>query len=155
MQMRFRAAAFMMAGLLSGCGSSTTPGGVNPAVIVGPHHGTTIRLPDDKGFIELTNEPEVRTRDSTEPTAIVAYFLKLDGTSSLEPAPSDVKIELNPVGRKPAETIPLAAEPKGDDPTAGSRFVSKSGPHHLAMLRGKLSAKIDGQELSFPITGSR
>ncbi len=121
----------------------------------GPHRGNTIRLPDEKGFVELTNEPEIRDRGSREPTAIVAYFLKMDGTSPLEPAPSDVKIVVSQAGKKAAQTIPLSAEPKADDPAGGSRFISKPGPHHLAMLRGMLTAKIDGQEVSLPVTGSR
>jgi hypothetical protein len=151
MRMRFRVAMMVVAGLCSGCNSApSTP----PQVMVGPHRGTTIRLPDEKGFVELTNEPEV-SRGSREPTAIVAYFLKLDSASTMEPAPSDVKLVLLTARTKASETIPLSAEPKSDDPAGGSRFVSKPGAHHLATLRGNLSAKIDGQEVSLPVSGSR
>ena len=123
--------------------------------MVGPHKGTTIRLPDDKGFVELTNEPGIQARGSREPTAIVAYFLKMDETSAMDPAPSDVRLVLAAPGKKGSETIPLSAEPKSGDPAGGSRFASKPGPHHLDTLRGTLSAKIDGQEVSLPIAGSR
>jgi hypothetical protein len=153
MRMRFRGVLFAMAGLFFGCDSA--PSTAPPAVMVGPHRGTTIRLPDDKGYVELTNEPEVSGRGSREPTAIVAYFLKPDGTSSLEPAPSDVRLSVTQARTKDTETIPLAAEPKADDPAGGSRFASKPGPHHLAVLRGQLNAKIDGQEVSLPVSGSR
>ena len=95
--------------------------------MMGPHHGTTIRLPDDKGYVELTNEPEVSGRGSREPTSIVAYFLKIDGTSTMEPAPSDVNFVLTQARKRGSETIPLAAEPKSDDPAGGSRFASKPG----------------------------
>jgi hypothetical protein len=151
--MRFRGVIFAMAGLFFGCdsGSSTPPA----AVMVGPHRGTTIRLPDDKGYVELTNEPEVTGRGSREPTAIVAYFLKPDGASTMERAPSDVRLVVTEARTKATETIPLAAEPKSDDPAGGSRFVSKPGPHHLAVLRGQLNVKIDGQEVSLPVSGSR
>jgi len=141
-----------MAGLLFGCDSApSTP----PEVMVGPHRGTTIRLPEGKGFVELTNEPEVTGRGSREPTALVAYFLKLDGTSALEPAPSDVNLVLGQARKKASETLALTAEPKSDDPAGASRFASKPGQHHIATLRGTLNAKIDGQEVSLPISGSR
>jgi hypothetical protein len=152
MRMRCRAALLVMAGLLFGCNSAPS----TPAeVTVGPHRGTTIRLPDDRGIVELTNEPEVRGRGSSEPTAIVAYFLKLDGASPLEPTPSDVRLVLSRTGKMGSENVRLSAEPKSDDPAGASRFISKPGPYHLAMLRGNLSAKIDGQEVSLPISGSR
>jgi hypothetical protein len=150
--MRFRNLMIAMAGLFFGCDSApSTP----PQVMVGPHGGTTIRLPDDKGFVELTNEPEVRGRGSAEPTALVAYFLKPDGASAMEPAPSDVSLVVAQARKKGSETIPLSAEPKSDDPAGGSRFASKPGSQHLAMLRGTLNAKIDGQEVSLPVSGSR
>jgi hypothetical protein len=120
----------------------------------GPHHGTTIRLPADKGFVELTNEPPVSGRGSREPTSIVAYFLKTDGTSTLEPAPTDVTIVVDGA-KKGSETISLAAEPKSDDPAGSSRFASKPGQHQLAALRGTLKAKIAGQDISIPVSGSR
>jgi hypothetical protein len=123
--------------------------------MVGPHRGTTIRLPDDKGFVELTNEPDESGRGSRDPTAIVAYFLKPDGASAMEPTPSDVKIEVANTRKKRSETISLAAEPKSDDPAGGSRFASKPGAHHLASLRGTLNATIDGKEVSLSVTGSR
>jgi len=152
MRIGFGAALIVMVGLSFGCNSGpSTP----PQVMVGPHRGTTIRLPDEKGFVELINEPEVSGRGSREPTAIVAYFLKSDGSSTMEPAPSDVMLVLAGAGKKGSETIPLSAEPKSDDPAGGSRFASKPGSHHLASLRGKLNAKIDGQEVSLPVSGSR
>jgi hypothetical protein len=123
--------------------------------MVGPHRGTTIRLPGDKGFVELTNEPEVVGRGSKEPTALVAYFLKLDGASTMDRTPSDVTLVVARARTKGSETIPLSAEPKSGDPAGGSRFVSKPGTHHLATLRGTLSAKIDGEEVSLPVSGSR
>jgi hypothetical protein len=152
MRMRFRGGMIAMAGLFFGCDSApSTP----PVVMVGPHHGITLRLPGDKGYVELTNEPEVSGRGSREPTAIVAYFLKPDGASAMEPAPSEVRLVLTQARTKGTETVALAAEPKSDDPAGGSRFASKPGPHHLAVLRGELNAKIDGEEVSLPVSGSR
>jgi hypothetical protein len=153
MRRLFGAGTIVIVSLCFGCNPASS---VRPEVMLGPHRGTTIRLPDDKGFVELTNEPEVRGRGGREPTAIVAYFLKPDGVSTMEPAPSDVRLVLAQPGKKGSgETIPLSAEPKSDDPTGAGRFASKLGQHHLVTLRGTLSAKIDGQDVSLPVAGSR
>ena len=58
-------------------------------------------------------------------------------------------------GKKGSESIPLSAEPKADDPAGASRFLSKPGPYRLDVLRGTLNAKIDGQEVSIPISAGR
>jgi len=122
--------------------------------MVGPHHGTTIRLPEEKGFVELTNEPEVTDRRSNEATSIVAYYLQSDAKSALQPVPTDVSFVIE-LGKKAAQTIPLSAQPKSDDPAGASRFASKPGPYQLSALRGRLNAKIGGQEVSTTILGGR
>ena len=85
MRKRFRPALIVIASLSFGCNpqGSSAP----PQVMTGPHSGTTIRLPGDKGFVELSNDlTEGRDRGSRAPTAIVTYFLKPDGVSAMEPA---------------------------------------------------------------------
>lgn len=140
-----------LACLASGCDS--TP--VAPTVVApGSHHGTTLRLPEERGFVELTNEPEVRDRRSNEATSLVAYFLQPDGKSPLEPAPTDVRFAIDRAKKAP-ETISLLPEPKADDPVGAGRFASKPGAYQLVRLRGKLNAKIGGQETSTPFEGAR
>jgi hypothetical protein len=146
-----RGATLVVAALVLGCNWTPEP---SPQVMSGPHRGTTIRLPEDRGFVELTNEPEIALRKKDQITSIVAYFLKIDGKSALEPPPTDVAIVVDRAKER-AETIPLAAEPKSDDPAGGSRFASKPGPHHLGMLRGTLKAKLAGQDISIAVSGSR
>jgi hypothetical protein len=146
-----RGGTLVLAALVLGCDATPGP---PPQVMAGPHRGTTIRLPEDKGFVELTNEPEIALRKKDQITSIVAYFLKIDGKSALEPPPTDVTIVVDRA-KTGSETIPLAAEPKSDDPAGGSRFASKPGAHHLAMLRGTLKAKIAGQDISIAVSGSR
>jgi hypothetical protein len=113
-----------------------------------------IRLPGDKGFVELLNEPEPSDRSRPEPTSIAAYYLQSDGKSPLTPAPTDVKFEIdagrrNPrVKEAPTGTIPLSAEPKSGDPAGAGHFASKPGPYILDDLRGTLSAKIGGEEIA-------
>jgi hypothetical protein len=160
MRIVFVGAALALAAFLTGCDSSTPPEGIS--VAIGPHQGTMIRLPEDKGFVELVNEPEVTDRRNPQPTSIVAYYLQADAKSSLSPAPADVGFAMDTGGGKAArgrkgtpETIPLVAEPKSDDPAGSSRFASKPGPYQLSAIRGNLSAKIAGQDVLTPFEGAR
>ena len=160
MRIEIRVAAMVCLGVLPGCGGSSVP--IEQQVAIsGPHRGATLQLPDKKGFVELINEPEPRDRRSNEPTALVAYFLKMDGKSPLEPAPTDVNFAIDSGGgrgvrgKSASQTVPLAAEPKPDDPAGASRFASKPGPYLLDSVRGTLSAKIDGQSTSVNFAGGR
>jgi len=121
-----------------------------------------IRLADEKGFVELINEPEVSDRRNPQPTAIVAYYLQADGKTPLSPAPTDVSfaIDTGPergARGKPSSSspVPLNAEAKPDDPSGASRFASKAGPYVLAAIRGKLFAKIGGEETSISFVAGR
>ncbi len=121
-----------------------------------------IRLPEDKGFVELVNEPEVNDRRKPEPTSIVAYYLQTDGKSPLEPAPADVSFAIETGGGKGArgkpgsgDRIPLSAQPRPDDPLGAVRFASKPGPYDLAAIRGTLTATIAGQQIASQFGGSR
>jgi hypothetical protein len=148
-----RAAVLTAATALAGC-MSWAP--APPAqVMKGPHEGTAIRLPGDKGFVELVNEPPVDSRGRNVSTSIVAYFLQPDGRSPLSPAPSDVRFEVAPEARKGAQTLPLAAAPKADDPAGAARFASKPGPYDLAALRGQLAATVGGQPVAVEIKAGR
>ncbi len=149
-----------LAALFLGCDSSSPR--ANVAVVDAPHRGKIIPLPDAKGFIEVLNEPAVSRRRAPTPTAIAAYFLQSDAKSPLNPAPTDVKFAIDTApgtrarGKQgPAETVPLTPEPKSDDPAGAGRFASKLGDYNLQNIRGSLSAKIGGQEISAPLAGGR
>jgi hypothetical protein len=160
MRMRLCVVMFGLAAILPGCDSPGPPlavSGVSP-----PHHGTLMTLPDDRGLVEILNEPEVSDRRKPEPTAIVVYFLQTDGKSALVPAPEDVSFAITPGAAKGARTqqesgerIALSAEPKSDDPLGGSRFASKLGRFALTGIRGTLTAKIGGQNVSSSFGGNR
>jgi hypothetical protein len=160
--MRFtvRALVLVFAGVSFGCESAVPP--VNAPTAVAPHHGKIIALPENQGFVELTNEPEVSDRRNPQPTSIVAYFLQSDGKSPMSPAPTDVSLAINEgVGKdgraKPGstQTVPLSAEPRSDDSAGAGRFASTPGPYDLEGIRGTLSAKIGGQLVSIPFAGGR
>jgi hypothetical protein len=121
-----------------------------------------IRLPEDKGFVEIVNEPEVSDRRNAPPTSIVAYYLQADGKSPLSPAPSDVSFTIDTGGGRetrgkqgPGPAVPLNAEPKADDPAGAGRFASKPGPYVLDGIRGTLTAKVSGKETSISFAAGR
>jgi hypothetical protein len=150
-----------LAVLSPGC-SSTDSAATITSSPVPPHRGTMIPLPDSKGFVELLNEPEVSDRRHPEPTSIVAYFLEPDGKAPLIAAPSDVIFVVESAtasgGRRNAGSsarVELSAQAKADDPLAAGRFASKPGPYDLTALRGTLSARIAGQQISSAFSGSR
>ena len=155
----FLAILLAAAGLIAGCGSPE----LNSQVFKGTHGGTTFRLPDEKGLIELVNEPVVTDRYNPQPTSIVAYFYQADGKTAMSPSPTDVSFQIDPDARSRqrgksaagTSTLPLSAEPKADDPAGASRFASKSGPYYLAAVRGTLKAKISGQDILTAFMGSR
>jgi hypothetical protein len=166
MRIEFRVAALVCLGVLPGCagGGSAVP--IEQQVAIsGPHQGATLQLPEKKGFVELINDPEPRDRRSNQPTSLVAYFLKMDGKTPLKPAPTDVSFTIDTAagtrggrgGNTPSSSqpVPLAHEPKQDDPAGASRFASKPGPYVLDAIRGSLSAKIDGQPVSVTFSGGR
>ena len=161
MRMRFSAVMLSFAAFMPGCDTPGNP--VAVSTVSPPHHGTLITLPDESGLVELVNEPEVNDRRNPAPTAIVAYFLQVDGKAALVPAPENVSFIITPgaargrpfragVGRSNSA---LSAEPKSEDPLGGGRFASKTGPYALEGIRGTLIAKIGGQEISSTFGGSR
>ena len=161
MPLTTRVGALSLVILIFGCDSSVSP--LPVSVPMGPHHGTTLALDEKKGVVEFVNEPEIGDRRKPQPTSIVVYFLQSDSKSPLSPVPSEVSFALDSSGgrgtrggsRTSPQSIPLIAEPKTDDPAGSSRFASKPGAYDLTSIRGTLSAKIDGQNVSLTFAGAR
>src|SRR5271157_1423421 len=128
----FLAILLAAAGLTVGCGSPE----LSSQVFKGTHGGTTFRLPDEKGFVELVNEPVVTDRHNPQPTSIVAYFYQANGKTAMSPSPTDVSFQIDPDARSRqrgkatagSSTLPLSAEPKADDPAGISRFEPRLAP---------------------------
>jgi hypothetical protein len=146
--------------LAFGCDSPVSP--VAISVQMGPHHGTTLALTDNQGFVELINEPEVTERRNPGPTSIVAYFLQTDGKTPLSPLPTDVNFTIETgKGTRPRATessrtpVLLFPAPKSDQQAGAARFASKPGPYHLLGIRGTLAATISGQVISISYSESR
>jgi hypothetical protein len=160
MRIPYRDFVIVLAVVAAGCDSPAQPVAVN--LVSAPHRGTMIRLADDRGFVELVNEPEVSDRRKPEPTSIVAYFLQIDAKSPLEPLPADVDFAIQSGGGRGGRTkqdsgsrISLTAQPNSDDPLGAARFVSKPGPYALEGMRGILMARIGGQVVTTTVAGSR
>ena len=135
MRMRVCFVMFGLAALAPGCDSPQLP--VAVSAVSPPHHGTLISLPDDRGLVELVNEPEVSDRRNPEATAIVAYFLQVDGKSALAPAPEEVNFAIQSAGaggarskQNAGDRIRLSAEPKADDPWAPAVSPQRRGRMH-------------------------
>jgi hypothetical protein len=141
----------MSLSLFVGCGMPIPPPALN---VQGPHDGNSSRLPDDRGFVEIVNEPEVPSRASKQPTSIVAYFYQPDGKTPMTPPPSDVRVVLD-LGRRRTEKLAMKAEPKSGDTSGACRFASKTGPYQLPNLRGQLSASVGGRQVDIIFEGER
>jgi hypothetical protein len=160
MPLTTRAVSLSLLTLVCDCDSPVSRVGVS--IPIGPHHGATLALAENEGFVELINEPEVTDRRTPQPTSIVAYFLQTDGKTPLSPLPTDVKFILE-TGRRsnsrvagPSATpVPLVAEPKSDDLAGAARLASKPGPYQLFRVRGTLSATISGRVISISFSEIR
>lgn len=143
---RFALLAVLM--VTAGCGQSYSPPKVPPRILQGPHGETAYRLPEDKGYVELLNEPAVDARAQT-PTALVAYFLQEDGETPLATAPTDVRFEVE-IDRQ-QQTLPMTASGEA----GAARFETEEGPYNLAMIRGTLLGQLDGQEFAVNVSDAR
>ncbi len=127
---------------LTGCGGSGTP---LPAA---SHSGALFPLPDSRGFFEIKTEAGTRTgrgaRSKVASAPFHVYFYKADGSSPIDPAPTDVSIKIGSAEKN--TTITLTPD-KSASSTAGTAFASPPG-HYPEAFRGELTATIDGQSVT-------
>ncbi len=133
---------------LAGCGQGYTPPSVPPRNIPGPHGATSYRLPEDRGYVELLNEPAVEPR-SEEPTAIVAYFFQEGEEGASKVSASEVQFDIEQ--NREQKSVPLKPSSGGGE----ARFASEPGAYNLKTIRGTLRGKIDGQDFVVNISGDR
>jgi hypothetical protein len=133
---------FLAAGLVSGCGGSTS---APSKIAAAPHGGNVVELPESKGFVELKTERDSKgARGSQAKSTIVAYFLMPDTTSPMSPAPTDVKLTIGPAGT--GTVVSLAPQPK--EP---GLFASEIGSYPDA-LRGQIDFQLDGKPVTATFT---
>jgi hypothetical protein len=117
----------------------------SPATIPGArNNGSMNPLPDGKGFFEIrVDGAGVRGarggRGSPEPNTIIVFFYQPDGTTEMNPAPTDVTLK---IGR--AQVLSLTPQ------TSGGSFASKPGDYPVE-FRGTLGAKIGGEAIEAPV----
>jgi hypothetical protein len=124
-----------------------------PQFVNGPHGGLSYRLPDDRGYAEIINEPPISASGGTPQTAVVVYFLGTDARTPLESKPTGVKVELD-LGRR-RNTLPLSPSALAGDPSGSNRFVSKTGPYVIADARGLLTTTLDGKTFTLDFSTRR
>ena len=126
-----------------GCGTASPPAGPNVAAT---HGGNLLTLPGGKGFVEFAVEGPAAAKAARNPKSqVVAYFLKADGSGSLETTPSDVSFT-------PEGGSSIALKP-GRDASKTGRYESDPG-QSLAPGRevsGELSASIGGETVKVPV----
>ena len=128
--------------LLTGCGQEKSSLTLKPA----PSGGAMIRLPKDRGFVAVKTEAPDGTRvvptarnAKPKPVSIVAYFYQADGSTAMNPAPTEVVFELGT--SESAKSVALL--PDASDP---NRFASQPGLYSNA-LQGTVRAKINGEDV--------
>ena len=131
-------------GSIIGCGPGpgTRAGSVKPS----PVGGAMVRLPHDAGLVAIKTEaadPARVGKTKLRATKIVAVFFKNDGSTPMDPPPTEVVFQLEDLRPKTSElrTVTLEA-----DPTTPNRFVSGAGSFPGG-VEGKIRAKIGGQDV--------
>jgi len=95
------------------------------------------------GFAEVVIDLASGARVGRPKSTITVYFLKPDGTSALDPPPTDVKMDM---GANQAVTLTPSA-----NPSQAGGFSSPPGQYGGMELTGDLSATIGGQAVTVPI----
>ncbi len=106
-------------------------------------------IPGNVGYVSVTAEATQAVRGAKgkkHSATIVACFYQPDGSTPMEPAPTDVSVKLG----VDDGAQPIALSPSPGESKIPSRFASPQGEYPEGP-QGKISAKIKGQtaELTF------
>ena len=128
-----RFAMLLLLGSATGCGQAPPETNLLGSA---PKGGVSFTFPNKKGAVEIGLEKADRASG-----VVTAYFYQPDGTTSLSPPPTDVKITRG-------DLPPIALTPR-DLPGKAGRFASEPGPY-TEDLRGGLEATVGGEKLEVP-----
>jgi hypothetical protein len=110
------------------------------------HNGAVIPLSGGQGFFEIRTEgldlAERGSRAKTANSSIVVYFYQSDGTTAMNPAPTDVTVKVGTGASSPSVELLPQEKPAGQFKSAHGTFPSG--------FRGQLSAKINGEIVETP-----
>jgi hypothetical protein len=142
-------AFFLFAALLipvAGCGNAESAGTAK----VSPNSLTLIPIPGNRGYFELKTEIEGAARGArgaARSSKIVASFYQADGTTPMNPVPTDVSLK---VGTDEAgKTITLT--PTTEKSKSAFQFTTAMGDYPES-LRGTLTATVNGERIEAPFT---
>jgi hypothetical protein len=124
----------LLLAFLGGCGGSAP----QPKALPSLHGGEMIELPDARGFVELITEgrtPARSSRKAITKSQITAYFYQPDATTTMSPAPKDVKVVLGNL------TVKLAPQP-----SVPGAFASEPGDF-THELRGHVDFELEGKNV--------
>jgi hypothetical protein len=103
-----------------------------------------IALPDKKGYFEFTTEAGGNvakgSRSKGGVKSIIVHFYAADGTTEMNPAPTDVTMNVGAGADSPMVT--LSPQPSGGFASAPGQYPSG--------FRGRLKAKIGGEAVETP-----
>jgi hypothetical protein len=103
-----------------------------------------IALPDKKGFFDVDTEASGNvakgSRTKGGANSIVVHFYQPDGTTEMNPAPTDVTLKVGTGSDSPVVT--LSPRPSGGFASSPGAFPSG--------FRGQLNAKIGGEAVETP-----
>jgi hypothetical protein len=122
-------------GMLSGCGGPAPESKITAA----PHGGNIVELSDGAGYVELktTRVAPVKGSSKVMKSRIEAYFYQPDGTASMSPPPTDVKLTL---GAEASGNV-VNLSPEASEP---GKFASEPGDF-VDELRGQIDLQVGGK----------
>ena len=115
-----------------------------------PSGAAMFPLPGDAGFVAVTTESAETlkgARGKKHLSTIVARFFQPDGTTPIDPPPTEVSVKIGVSG----ETPPVALAPSLGQERSPGRFASPQGDYPDGLM-GTVSAKIGGQTVEVPVT---
>jgi hypothetical protein len=132
--------------LAPGCSSPTSPPSMTER---GPHRGILLPLPGHPGFAEIVTETITARASKAARHRLAIYFLAIDKTSSLDPAPSAVSLDVIWPDSTPRQNLVLAPNPTAGDASGRARFVSTPGDYDAA-LSGTMTVTLGDQTVIRP-----
>lgn len=141
--------AGVLALVLIGCGSATEPEVVTQIAQSKPglNGGMAFPLPENLGYAEVVIE---RSKPGA-PVVLAVYFLDESVTKEIASEPASVSATLELPTEETPKTVSLTAKAATNGKAGkGRKFVSAPGAYDFDELKGKITASVNGKEVSVP-----
>lgn len=137
---------------LCGCGSGTGGGSSAATHSVGPHGGTAVALPGEKGYAEVVLDRSGVKPGKAGGAKIQAYFLGKDARTPLASPPTSATLSLTIPGKDEPVSASMSPDAAASKPADKGRLTTPPGDFDYDELRGELSATVDGQAATIPFS---